>query len=138
MAVRRAEEIKHLMEASGFLFQQIKSILLKAGKKNTRVHCQKKTYLLALAWGTIQGHCIAVKRQLKWWQEVGMVRGGRGLERPSTGSSQGKVTPARNSCPLHQTDMIGVLALERELLKAQVYWRGWQTPAHRPATCFCK
>lgn len=34
VAGRRAEEIKHLTEASGFLFQQIKSILLKAkGRK---------------------------------------------------------------------------------------------------------
>lgn len=36
VAVKRAEEIKHLTEASGFLFQQIKSILLKAESRKEK------------------------------------------------------------------------------------------------------
>lgn len=44
VVVRRAEEIKHLTEASEFLFQQIKSILLKAEGRKENMHgqCQKK------------------------------------------------------------------------------------------------
>lgn len=44
VAVRRAEEIKHLTEAHGFVFQQIKSIQLKAeGRKDKHAQqCQKK------------------------------------------------------------------------------------------------
>lgn len=49
VAVRRAEEIKHLMEASGFLFQQIKSILLKAeGRKEKHVWRMPGKNLFAL------------------------------------------------------------------------------------------
>lgn len=64
VAVRRAEEIKHWTGPSGFLFHQIKSILLKAeGRKEKHANTMpEKTCLLSTAWGIIQGHCISVKR----------------------------------------------------------------------------
>lgn len=49
-AVRRAEEIEHLTEASGFLFQQIKSILLKVeGRKEKRSQAMPEKNLFALS-----------------------------------------------------------------------------------------
>lgn len=44
VAVRRAEEIKHLTEGCGFVLRQIKSIQLKAeGRKEKHAQqCQKK------------------------------------------------------------------------------------------------
>lgn len=67
VVVRRAEEIKHLTEASEFLFQQIKSILLKAeGRKEKHARTMpEKTCLLSMAWKIIQGCCVPIKRQLK-------------------------------------------------------------------------
>lgn len=75
VTVRRAEEIKHLTEASGFLFQQIQRILLKAeGRKEKHARTMpEKTCLLSIAWEIIQGHCISVERQLKWCQGLGGV-----------------------------------------------------------------
>lgn len=98
VALRRAEEIKHLTEASGFLFQQIKSILLKTeGRKEKHAQTMpEKTCLLSMAWKIIQGCCVSVKRQLKWCQ------GSWGLERPSAGSSFPVGTHAcEKSCLLH-------------------------------------
>lgn len=143
VAGRRAEEIKHLTEASGFLFQQIKSILLKAkGRKEKLAPTmpgKKKKKPVCLQW---PGKLFKGAAFLSQDNQNGL-RGRWGLARPSMGSSQCKLTPARNSCPPctcvpRQTYKIRVTGLEREQEKSWVYCSGWQTLACGPATCFCK
>lgn len=74
VAVRRAEEIKHLTEANGFLFQQIKMHSVKGRRQERKTHernmpgKKKTTCLLAEGGEIIRGHCISVKRQWKCWQ----------------------------------------------------------------------
>lgn len=50
VAVRRAEEIQHVTEASGFLLQQVKSILLKAeGRKEKHARTMPGKNLFAFS-----------------------------------------------------------------------------------------
>ena len=53
VAIRRAEEIKHLTESSGFLFHQIKSILLKVEgrEENTCTYNARKNLFASSSLG---------------------------------------------------------------------------------------
>lgn len=60
VAVRRAEEIKHWTGACGFVFQQIKSIQLKAeGRKEKHAQqCQKEPVCLQWPGKLVKGNAF--------------------------------------------------------------------------------
>lgn len=93
VVVRRAEEIKHLTEASEFLFQQIKSILLKAeGRKEKHARTMPEKNLFA--FNGLENYSRVLRSCKKATEMVsGFVRLRKTLCR--------ELVPSGNSHPLH-------------------------------------